>query len=290
VSDDARLEVRKTHKLFIGGAFPRSESGDTLAVVGRDGSVLAQASKASRKDVRDAVKAAAGAAPGWAERTAYNRGQVLYRIAEILADRRSVFVDAVARTAGDDSLDAEVEVDASIDRWVWYAGWTDKLAMVLGSRNPVAGPYFNVSSPVPVGVVGIVAPQAPSLLGLTSTLAPVLAGGNTAVVVAAAATTLPTIALAEVLATSDVPAGVVNLLTGAQRELQPWLAGHRAVDGLDATGVADADIRAIEVEAADNLKRVHRSTITDWLADDAQSPWMCATFLETRTVWHPAGR
>ncbi len=288
-----RLTVKKTYKLYIGGAFPRSESGYTMAVHDKDGNVLAQASQASRKDLRDAVKAARSAAGGWAGRTAYNRGQVLYRVAEVLEGRRGQFVDALAAVAGPDALDPEVEVDASIDRWVWYAGWTDKLSTILGSRNPVAGPFLNVSHPEPMGVVGVVAPDAAPLLGLTSVLAPVLAGGNVAVLLASQSFPLVSIDLAEVFATSDVPGGVANVLTGKQADLLPWLAGHRDVDAIDATGIADADLLVdVQVAAADNLKRVKRphGAVTDWTSPDAQSPWACAAYMETKTVWHPAGR
>ncbi len=289
----SRLTVKKTYKLYIGGAFPRSESGHTMAVHDADGNVLAQASKASRKDLRDAVTAARKAADGWAGRTAYNRGQVLYRIAEVLEGRRAQFVDALGAAAGDRAVDPEVEVDASIDRWVWYAGWTDKLSSMLGSRNPVSGPFLNVSHPEPMGVVGVVAPTAAPLLGLTSTLAPVIAGGNTAVLIPSQVAPLPSIDLAEVFATSDVPGGVVNVLTGKHADLLPWLAGHRDVDAIDATGIEDDELLVeVQVAAADNLKRVKRphAGITDWTSEAAQSPWACAAFLETKTVWHPAGR
>lgn len=299
----SRIDVRKTYKLYVNGAFPRSESGHTMAVHAADGEVLAQASKASRKDLRDAVKAARGAASGWAGRTAYNRGQILYRIAEVLEGRRAQFVDGLAAVARPDDLDPGVEVDAAIDRWVWYAGWTDKLSAVLGSRNPVSGPFLNVSHPEPMGVVGVVAPEAAPLLGLTSVLAPVLAGGNVAVAIPSVRGSLVSIDLAEVLATSDVPGGVVNVLTGLHGDLLPWLASHRDVDAIDATGIEDEDqLAEVQVAAADNLKRVkrpHRAISqnsstqngnTDWTADTAQSPWACAAFLETKTVWHPAGR
>ncbi len=288
-----RLTVRKTYKLYIGGAFPRSESGHTMAVLDTGGNVLAQASKASRKDLRDAVVAARKALPGWSGRTAYNRGQILYRIAEVLEGRRAQFVDALAAVARPDDLDPGVEVDAAVDRWVWYAGWTDKLSQVLGTRNAVSGPFLNVSHPEPMGVVGVVAPDAAPLLGLTSVLAPVLAGGNVAVALPSPRAPLPSIDLAEVFATSDVPGGVINVLTGRHADLLPWLASHRDVDAIDATGIDDEDVLTdVRVAAADNLKRVRRplGPVTDWTSDEAQSPWACAAFLETKTVWHPAGR
>ncbi len=247
-----RLTVRKTYKLFIGGAFPRSESGRTYIVTSIDGDFLANAARASRKDVRDAVVAARAAFPRWAGATAYNRGQVLYRVAELLEGRRGQFIAEVATSEGGA---AESTVDAAIDRWVWYAGWADKIAQVYGNANPVAGPFFNVSTPEPVGVVGVVAPQDSSLLGLVSVLAPVIVTGNTAVVLAAQDRPLPAVTLTEVLATSDLPGGVVNLLTGQVAETAPWLAGHLDVNGLDLTGVTDADLAAtLERDAASEAR------------------------------------
>jgi acyl-CoA reductase-like NAD-dependent aldehyde dehydrogenase len=262
-----RLPVRKTYKLFIDGVFPRSESGRTYLAQG------ANVARASRKDVRDAVRAARGAQPKWAAMTAYNRGQVLYRIAEMLEARARDFATLCSGTA---------EVERSIDRVVWYAGWSDKLAQVLGSSNPVAGPYFNFTVPEPTGVVGILAPDEPPLAGLISRLVPVLVGGNTAVVVASEPKPLAAIELAEALATSDVPSGVVNILTGERRELAPVLAAHMDVNALD---LAAADGQAAELErlAAANVKRVVHGS-----ADD-QSPWEIAAFLELKTVWHPIG-
>jgi acyl-CoA reductase-like NAD-dependent aldehyde dehydrogenase len=283
---EQRLRIPKTYKLFIGGAFPRSESGRSYVVTSLDGSFLANAALASRKDVRDAVVAARAAFPKWAGATAYNRGQILYRVAELLEGRRAQFVDEVAAS---EPGDAQSTVDSAIDRWVWYAGWADKIAQVHGSANPVAGPYFNVSAPEPTGVVGIVAPPASGLLGLVSVLAPAIVTGNTAVVVAATERPLPAVSLTEVLATSDVPGGVVNLLTGKVAELAPWLASHLDVNGLDLTGGTDPELAAtLEADAAENLKRILRPPgPTDWAAEPGIA--RMRTFLETKTVWHPKG-
>jgi len=283
-----RLAVRKTYKLFIGGAFPRSESGRSYVVTSADGDFLANAALASRKDVRDAVKAARAAAGPWSGATAYNRGQILYRIAEMLEGRRAQFVDEV-RSSGAEG-DAQSTVDAAIDRWVWYAGWADKVAQVYGNANPVAGPFFNLYSPEPTGVVGIVAPNESPLLGLVGVLAPAIVTGNTAVVLAAEDRPLPAISLAEVLATSDLPGGVVNLLTGRVAETAPWLASHMDVNALDLTGVTEPELAAdLERAAADNLKRVIRppAGTVDWFADPGMS--RLTPFLETKTVWHPKG-
>ena len=285
-----RLAVRKTYKLFIGGAFPRSESGRTYVVTSHDGDFLANAALASRKDVRDAVRAARAAVGKWSGATAYNRGQILYRIAEMLEGRRAQFVDEVRASGASGPGDAESTVDAAIDRWVWYAGWADKVAQVYGNANPVAGPFFNLSSPEPTGVVGVVAPQSSPLLGLVGVLAPVIVTGNTAVVLAAEDRPLPAISLAEVLATSDLPGGVVNVLTGRVAETAPWLASHMDVNALDLTGVDDPALAAdLERTAADNLKRVIRPSAApvDWYADPGLS--RLTPFLETKTVWHPKG-
>src|SRR4051812_39424058 len=252
-----RLSVRKTYKLYIGGAFPRSESGRSYPVSDSAGELLAHAAQASRKDVRDAVVAARKALPGWARATAYNRGQVIYRIAEMLDGRRDQFAAEVASAEGVSARNALGLVDASIDRVVWYAGWADKFAQLAGSANPVAGPYFNFSVPEPTGVVAIMAPQESSLLGLVSTLAPVLCTGNTAVVVTSQDRPLPAVSLSEVLATSDLPGGVVNILTGFTAELGPWLASHRDVNAIDLTGVASEERVALQRAAADNVKRVY---------------------------------
>jgi acyl-CoA reductase-like NAD-dependent aldehyde dehydrogenase len=262
----SRLPVRKTYKLYLGGAFPRSESGRTYEVEG------ANVALGSRKDLRDAVRAARGAFPKWAGMTAYNRGQVLYRVAEMMEGRKAEF----AELTGD-----EAEVDAAVDRWVWYAGWADKLAQVLGTSNPVAGPYFNFTIPEPTGVVGIIAPEEPPLAGLVSRLAPAVVGGNVAVVVASERRPLAAVTLAEVLATSDVPGGVVNVLTGRKRELAPVLAGHMDVNALDLDGAVE-DAAELERLAAENVKRIVRN-------GEGQSPWHAASFLEMKTVWHPIG-
>ncbi|MFI9594493.1 aldehyde dehydrogenase family protein [Nonomuraea sp. NPDC052265] len=279
----SRLSVRKTYKLYIGGAFPRSESGRSYPVTSPKGDFLANASRASRKDARDAVVAARKAFPGWSGATPYNRGQILYRVAEMLEGRRGQFAEEL----GMGKKAALESVDAAVDRLVWYAGWSDKITSVRGSANPVAGPYFNLSSPEPTGVVAVVAPADP-LLGLVSVVAPVIVTGNTCVVVASEPAPLASITLAEVLATSDLPGGVVNILTGRQAELAPWLAAHMDVNGLDLTGVEDADLALrCEQEAAENLKRVLRPVREDWTADPGLG--RMTRFLETKTVWHPAG-
>jgi acyl-CoA reductase-like NAD-dependent aldehyde dehydrogenase len=284
-----RLSVRKTYKLYVGGAFPRSESGRTYEVTGPDGAFLANAALASRKDARDAVVAARKAFPGWSSATAYNRGQVLYRVAEVLEGRHGQFVDEVAAAEGLTGARASAVVDAAIDRWVWYAGWADKVHQVRGSSNPVAGPYFDFSVPEPTGVVAVVAPASP-LLGLVSVVAPAIATGNTCVVVADGAAPLPAVTLGEVLATSDVPGGVVNVLTGDHTEIAPWLASHMDVNALDLAGVTDPELAAeLERSAAENLKRVVRPPAgqPDWAADPGLD--RLTAFLETKTVWHPVG-
>ena len=288
-----RLEVRKTYKLFIGGKFPRSESGRTYEVRSADGGFLANAALGSRKDARDAVRAARSAQVGWAGATAYNRGQVLYRVAELLEGRRDQFVAEITAAEGVGEAEAQAQVSAAVDRWVWYAGWTDKVAQVAGSANPVAGPYFNLSVPEPTGVVAVLAPQRSSLLGLVSVLAPVLVTGNTAVVVASEAFPLPAITLTEVLATSDVPGGVVNLLTGRTAEIAPHLAGHLDVNAIDLAGAADADgvtWAELEALASENLKRALRPADgdVDWTAAPDGVRRILA-FTETKTVWHPKG-
>ncbi|MGY1753201.1 aldehyde dehydrogenase family protein [Blastococcus sp. SYSU D01042] len=284
-----RLAVRKTYKLYVGGAFPRSESGRTYEVTDTKGHFLANAARASRKDARDAVVAARGAFAKWSGATAYNRGQVLYRVAEVMEGRHVQFCEEVAAGEGLSSSKARAAVDAAIDRWVWYAGWTDKLGAVLGGANPVAGPYFDFSTPEPTGVVAVLAPQQSSLLGLVSVLAPVLATGNTAVVVTSRDRPLPAVTLGEVLATSDVPGGVVNLLTGDAEELGPWLAEHADVDGIDLTGAPAGRAMEFEREAAGTIKRVLRPPATepDWTADPGLT--RMTPFLETKTVWHPMG-
>jgi acyl-CoA reductase-like NAD-dependent aldehyde dehydrogenase len=284
----SRLEVRKTYKFYIGGAFPRSESGRTYEVTDTKGRFLANAALASRKDARDAVVAARKAFGGWSGATAYNRGQVLYRVAEVMEGRREQFVADVLASEGLTARRAEAVVDAAIDRWVWYAGWSDKLAQVLGATNPVAGPYFNFSVPEPTGVVAVVAPQESSLLGLVSVLAPVIVSGNACVLLASEERPLAAVTLAEVLATSDVPGGVVNVLTGRVAEVTPWLAAHMDVNAIDVAGVDDAELRrGLEIAAADNVKRVRRPDTDDWSADPGLA--RVRSFLETKTVWHPIG-
>lgn len=278
-----RLDVRKTYKLFIGGEFPRSESGRSYPALDVDGVVVARVAHASRKDVRDAVRAARGAQDGWAARTGYNRGQILYRVAEMVEDRGASFVEEL-KIGGSSRRQAEVEVERSIDRLVWYAGWCDKFAQVLGNLNPVSGPFFNISTPEPTGVVAIIAPERPALLGVISRLAPVLVTGNTAVLVSSRSLPLPAVTFAEALATSDVPGGVINILTGSAAELTPWLAGHMDVDAIDLTGADASLVEAAERAAADNVKRVIRFD-----AVDSQSPYQIAAFTETKTVWHPKG-
>jgi len=283
-----RLDVRKTYKLFIGGAFPRSESGRSYPVHGKGGGLLAYAAKASRKDMRDAVKAARGAFSAWSGATAYNRGQVLYRVAEMMEGRAAQFAAEVADAEGLRPARATALVSAAIDRWVWYAGWSDKVAQVAGAANPVAGPYFNFSVPEPTGVVVTVAPQECSLLGLVSVLAPVIVTGNTAVVIASEERPLPSVVLAEVLATSDIPAGVVNILTGSTAELAPVAAGHMDVNAIDLTGAPTSDRAALERAAAGNLKRVLTSHDGEHWTEQPGTRRLLAT-LEIKTVWHPVG-
>ncbi|TCC64292.1 aldehyde dehydrogenase family protein [Kribbella pittospori] len=283
-----RLEVRKTYKLYIGGAFPRSESGRSYVVNNAKGKFLANASQASRKDARDAVVAARKAFGGWSGRTAYNRGQVLYRIAEVMEGRHEQFSSEVALSEGLSISKARAVVDASIDRWVWYAGWADKLAQVVGSSNPVAGPYFDFSLPEATGVVAVLAPQESSLLGLTSVIAPAIVSGNTVVVVSSYERPLPAVTLGEVMATSDVPGGVVNILTGSASEVGPWLASHMDVNAIDLCGIEDPDeARDLEAASAENLKRVRRPAEEDW----TESPGLSrlTQYLELKTVWHPIG-
>ena len=291
-----RVDVRKTYKLYIGGQFPRSESGRSYVVAAADGAPIANAVRGSRKDLRDAVRAARAAFEPWAGRTAMNRGQILYRVAELMEGRRAQFAEEVAVAEGVARGRAEALVARAIDRWVWYAGWTDKIAQVLGSVNPVAAPYFNFTIPEPTGIVGIVAPETSSLLGLVSRLAPALAAGDTTVVLASESRPLPAVTLAEVLATSDLPGGVVNVITGRRRELVPILAAHADVDGIDTWGVPPDLQEAVETAAADDIKRILRRPARvadakfDWLDDRAaQRPEWIAAHLEMKTVWHPVG-
>ncbi|MFD4028766.1 aldehyde dehydrogenase family protein [Streptomyces sp. NPDC058576] len=295
MSEQNRLGVFKTYKLYVGGKFPRSESGRVYEVTDSKGQWLANAPQSSRKDARDAVVAARKAFGGWSGATAYNRGQVLYRVAEMLEGRKEQFVREVAASDGLSKSKAAAVVDAAIDRWVWYAGWTDKIGQIAGGANPVAGPFFNLSTPEPTGVVAVLAPRKSSFLGLVSVIAPVIATGNTAVVIASADAPLPALSLGEVLATSDVPGGVVNILSGATAELAAPLAAHQDVNAIDLTG-ADAELaKELEIAAADNLKRVLRAPVTaDGASDSAD--WSASpgthrltAFLETKTVWHPTG-
>ncbi|MER6020713.1 aldehyde dehydrogenase family protein [Streptomyces anulatus] len=296
MSDQNRLGVFKTYKLYVGGKFPRSESGRVYEVTDSKGQWLANAPQSSRKDARDAVVAARKAFGGWSGATAYNRGQVLYRVAEMLEGRKDQFVREVAASEGLSKSKAAAVVDAAIDRWVWYAGWTDKIGQISGGANPVAGPFFNLSTPEPTGVVAVLAPRKSSLLGLVSVIAPVIATGNTAVVVASADAPLPALSLGEVLATSDVPGGVVNILSGVTAELAAPLAAHQDVNAIDLTGADPALAKELEIAAADNLKRVLRpgqvdadgaSDSTDWSASPGTH--RLTAFLETKTVWHPTG-
>ncbi len=289
-----RIGVRKTYKLYIGGAFPRTESGRAYEVFGAKGELLANASRGTRKDIREAVRAARNAFPAWAAKTAYNRSQILYRIAELMEGRRDQFVAEVMATEGLSRARAARTVEAAIDRWVWYAGWADKYPQLIGTVNPVAGSYFNFSVPEPTGVVGIVAPEDSSLLGLVSRLAPVIVSGNAAVVISSESRPLPAVTLTEVLATSDVPGGVVNLITGLRRELVGHLAGHMDVNALDAFGAAVEEATALEEIAVENVKRFVRPPSAglaryDWFGGAAQSPYLIGEFVEIKTVWHPIG-
>ena len=285
----SRVDVRKTHKLFIGGAFPRSESGRTYEVTDSREQFLANMALASRKDARDAVLAARSAVAKWSSATAYNRGQVLYRIAEVMEGRREQFISEVSDSEGVSSRKAGAHLDAAIDRWVWYAGWADKYAQVIGNTNPVAGPFFNFSVPEPTGVVAAVAPQDASVLGLVSVVAPIIVTGNAVIVMPSSSRPIPAITLAECLATSDVPAGVVNILTGAPAEVMPWLAEHADVNALDLTGIVDEGVAAdLERSAAGTVKRVRGAAPhADWQATPSLS--RIRTFVEVKTVWHPMG-
>lgn len=289
-----RIGVRKTYKLYIGGQFPRTESGRAYEIHDAQGRLLANACRGTRKDIREAVRAARKAFPGWAAKTAYNRSQILYRIAELMEGRRDQFVAEVMAAEGLGRRRATRLVDAAIDRWVWYAGWADKFSQTLGTVNQVAGSYFNFSVPEPTGVVGVIAPEESSLLGLVSRLAPVILSGNCAVVIASESRPLPAVTLTEVLATSDVPGGVVNLITGLRRELVSHLAGHMDVNALDAFGLDPAQAAGIEEAATENVKRFVRppeggEAGVDWLSARAQSPYLIGEFVETKTVWHPIG-
>ncbi len=280
----SRLEVKKTYKLYIGGKFPRSESGRSYAALDGGGEVLARVSQGSRKDLRDAVRVARESVPGWAAASGYNRGQVMYRVAETLEDRGGSFVEQL-QAGGLSKRAAETEVTASIDRMVWYAGWADKFAQIYGNLNPVAGPFFNISAPEPTGVVGVIAPEEPALLGLVSAIAPVLVPGNTCVVLASERYPMPAITFTESLNSSDVPGGVVNVLTGFKEELIPWLADHMDVNAIDAGGATAEQVKRVQEGAVHNVKRV----VPPSRNGSGQSPYRIAAFTETKTVWHPKG-
>jgi acyl-CoA reductase-like NAD-dependent aldehyde dehydrogenase len=278
----SRIDVNKTYKLFIGGAFPRSESGRVYEIKGANKKFIANPSLASRKDLRDAVVAAKAAQPGWANATAFNRGQILYRIAEIMEGRSEQFVDEICALEGVTNKVAKSQVEAAIDTWVWYSGWCDKLSSVTGSLNQVSGPFYNFTTPEPLGVVAIFAENKPSLLGVVRTLAPVLAGGNSAVLIASENYPLPAITLSEALATSDVPGGVVNILTGKSAELAPWVGSHMEIDGVDVAGLSKKQEEELKLVGADNLKRIFRF-------DPDNHPERIISFMEQKTVWHPIG-
>ena len=278
----SRIDVSKTYKLFIGGAFPRSESGRVYEIKGANKKFIANPSLASRKDLRDAVVAAKAAQPGWANATAFNRGQILYRIAEIMEGRSEQFVDEICALEGVTSKVAKTQVEAAIDTWVWYSGWCDKLSSVTGSLNQVSGPFYNFTTPEPLGVVAIFAESKPSLLGVVRTLAPVLAGGNSAVLIASENYPLPAITLSEALATSDVPGGVVNILTGKSAELAPWVGSHMEIDGVDVAGLSKKQEEELKLVGADNLKRIFRF-------NPDNHPERILSFMEQKTVWHPIG-
>jgi acyl-CoA reductase-like NAD-dependent aldehyde dehydrogenase len=278
----SRIDVNKTYKLFIGGAFPRSESGRVYEIKGANKKFIANPPLASRKDLRDAVVAAKSAQPGWANATAFNRGQILYRIAEIMEGRSEQFVDEICALEGVTNKVAKTQVEAAIDTWVWYSGWCDKLSSVTGSLNQVSGPFYNFTTPEPLGVVAIFAENKPSLLGVVRTLAPVLAGGNSAVLIASENYPLPAITLSEALATSDVPGGVVNILTGKSAELAPWVGSHMEIDGVDVAGLTKKQEEELKLVGADNLKRIFRF-------NPDNHPERILSFMEQKTVWHPIG-
>ena len=278
----SRIDVNKTYKLFIGGAFPRSESGRVYEIKGANKKFIANPALASRKDLRDAVVAAKAAHSGWANATAFNRGQILYRVAEIMQGRSDQFIDEICALEGVTTKVAKVQVEEAIDTWVWYSGWCDKLSSVSGSLNQVSGPFYNFTTPEALGVVAIFAENKPSLLGVVRTLAPVIASGNSAVLIASEIYPLPAITLSEVLATSDVPAGVVNILTGKITELAPWIGSHMEIDGVDVAGLSKKQEEELKLVGADNLKRIFRFSPTN-------HPERIISFMEQKTVWHPVG-
>ena len=278
----SRIDVNKTYKLFIGGAFPRSESGRVYEIKGANKKFIANPALASRKDLRDAVVAAKAAHSGWANATAFNRGQILYRVAEIMQGRSDQFTDEICALEGVTTKAAKIQVEEAIDTWVWYSGWCDKLSSVSGSLNQVSGPFYNFTTPEALGVVAIFAENKPSLLGVLRTLAPVIASGNSAVLIASESYPLPAITLSEVLATSDVPAGVVNILTGKITELAPWVGSHMEIDGVDVAGLSKKQEEELKLVGADNLKRIFRFSPTN-------HPERIISFMEQKTVWHPVG-
>ena len=276
-----RIDVKKTYKLFINGAFPRTESGRTYEVKSAKGVFIANPCVASRKDLKEAVVAARAAQPGWNKASAYNKGQILYRIAEMLEGRRAQFVDEIILTTGVTKLKADKEVTDCVDRLVWYAGWSDKLSSLSGALNPVAGPYYNFTVPESMGVIAAIAPETPSLLGLIDAIAPIIVGGNTVIVLASTKAPLSAMSFAEVIATSDVPAGVINILTGKKDEIAPWMASHMDIDGFDISGLLPKSHGAIRIAGAENLKRIFSFKSAD--------PGRILAFLENKTVWHPIG-
>ena len=276
------LDVNKTYKLFIGGAFPRSESGRVYEIKGANKKFLANPALASRKDLRDAVVAAKSAQSGWANATAFNRGQILYRIAEIMQGRSEQFVEEICALEGITTKAAKLQVTEAIDTWVWYSGWCDKLSSVSGSQNQVSGPFYNFTTPEALGVIALFAEGKPSLLGAVRTLAPVLAGGNSAILIASESYPLPAITLGEVIATSDVPGGVVNILTGKASELLPWVGSHMEIDGVDVAGLNKKQEDEIKLVGADNLKRISRFA-------SGNHPERILSFMEHKTIWHPIG-
>jgi acyl-CoA reductase-like NAD-dependent aldehyde dehydrogenase len=278
-----RLEVKKTYKLYIGGAFPRSESGRTYEVLSNAGDFVANACLASRKDMKDAVVAARSAQISWSSATAYNRGQILYRIAEMMEGRRDQLAREISLMDGISLKEADKEVLASIDRWVWYAGWSDKLSVIAGSTNPVSGPYYNFTIPEAMGVIGAIAPEENSLLGLVDAIAPIIVSGNTCIVLASTRAPLSAITFAEILATSDLPHGVCNVLTGNKEELVPWFASHMDINGLDISGINEPSlISEVKASGAQNLKRIHSFP-------QGQNPRRILAFMEAKTIWHPIG-
>jgi len=276
-----RIDVKKTYKLFINGAFPRTESGRTYEIKNSKGVFIANPCLASRKDLKDAVAAARAAQSGWNKASAYNKGQILYRIAEMLEGRRSQFVEEIVLVTGVTKAKAEKEVTESVDRLVWYAGWTDKLSSLSGALNPVAGPFYNFTIPESMGVIAAIAPETPSLLGLVDAIAPIIVGGNTVVILASTKAPLSAMSFAEVIATSDVPAGVINILTGKKEEIAPWMASHMDIDGLDISGLAPKSQGDIRIAGAENLKRIYSFKSAD--------PGRILAYLENKTVWHPIG-